>query len=194
MTSSTWDRTQLAVAEYTSLRAEIVQLTGLQTQLIGGTVVAFGVILSVGFEAGNTAVVLVYPLLSLVLGIAWLYKAHLITRIAAYLRERVEGRVGPGDLGWEHFVRTHPLPHRLLAYWGLRSVFPVTSVLAMVASHVVGSPRSALLALYAASCLVTAGTFVIFAVWREPAPELAGAGPGRAGRVRRGRPGVRRAW
>ncbi|PZG53993.1 hypothetical protein C1I98_05040 [Spongiactinospora gelatinilytica] len=114
VTSSTWDRTQLAVAEYTSLRAEIVQLTGLRTQLIGGSVVVFGVVLSVGFEAGNTAVVLVYPLLSLVLGIAWLYKAHLITRIAAYLRERVEGRV-------------------------------------------------------------------IFAVWREPAPELAGAGPRRAG-------------
>ncbi|RBQ15972.1 hypothetical protein DP939_32155 [Spongiactinospora rosea] len=176
MTSSEWDRTQLAVAEYTSLRAEIVQLTELQTQIIGGAVVALGVVLSVGFEAGNAAVVLVYPLLSLVFGIVWLYKAHLIARIAAYLREEVEGRVGRGDLGWERFVRTHPLPHRLLAYWGLRSVFPVTSVLAIMASHAAGPARSAPIVLYTASCLVTAGTFAIFAVWREPAPEIAGAG------------------
>lgn len=40
--------------------------------------------------AGSVAIVLVYPLLSLILGIVWLDKAHLITRIAACLRSEME--------------------------------------------------------------------------------------------------------
>lgn len=40
-----WDETQLVVAEYANLRAEIVKLTELQFQTTAVTVVAFGIIL-----------------------------------------------------------------------------------------------------------------------------------------------------
>jgi hypothetical protein len=171
-TSSGWDPTPLAVAEFTALRAEIVQLTGLQSQIITLTVVAFGAIVPVGLQNNNAAIVLVYPLLSLVLCIVWLYKAHLITRIAAYLRVGVEDRVGQHNLGWEHFVQRHPLPRGRFAYWGLRSIFPTTSLLAIGASIHVAKPSLALFVLYGLAFMVTATSLVVLILWREPAPEL----------------------
>ncbi|WP_433443705.1 hypothetical protein [Nonomuraea sp. CA-141351] len=166
----------MAVAEFTALRAEIVQLTGLQSQMITLTVVAFGAVLPVGLQARNAAIVLVYPLLALVLGIVWLYKAHLITRIAAYLRSGVEDRVGRHNLGWEHFVQQNPLPRGRFAYWGLRSIFPTTSILAIGASIAVATPSIALFVMYGLACIVTITSVMVFIVWREPAPEL---NPGR---------------
>ncbi|MGA4995470.1 hypothetical protein [Nonomuraea bangladeshensis] len=169
---SGWDPTSLAVAEFTALRAEIVQLTGLQSQIVTLTVVAFGAIVPVGLQNNNAAIVLVYPLLSLILGIVWLYKAHLITRIAAYLRSGVEDRVGQSNLGWEHFVQQHPLPRGRFAYWGLRSIFPTTSLLAIGASIHVAKPSIALLVLYGLAFMVTVASVVVFILWREPAPEV----------------------
>jgi hypothetical protein len=171
-TSPGWDPTPLAVAEFTALRAEIVHLTGLQSQIITLTVVAFGAIVPVGLQNGNAAIVLVYPLLSLILGIVWLYKAHLITRIAAYLRSGVEDRVGHHNLGWEHFVQQHPLPRGRFAYWGLRSIFPTTSLLAIGASIHVAKPSITLFVLYGLAIMVNVTSVVIFTAWREPAPEL----------------------
>ncbi|MEV4887929.1 hypothetical protein AB0K48_00870 [Nonomuraea sp. NPDC055795] len=156
----------------TALRAEIVHLTGLQSQIITLTVVAFGAVVPTGLQVRNAAVILVYPLLSLVLGIVWLYKAHLITRIAAYLRSGVEDRVGPHNLGWEHFVQDNPLPRGQFAYWGLRSIFPTTSILAIAASIAVATPSIAIFVLWGLACLVTLTSIVIFIMWREPAPEL----------------------
>lgn len=177
-----WDATQLAVAQYTSLRSEIVQLTHLQSQVISLTVVAFGTLLSVGFQARNAAIILVYPILSLVLGIIWLYEAHLITRIAAYLRTGVEARVGQHNLGWEHYVQDHPLPRGRFAYWGLRSVFPVTSALAIAASFAVAAPAIMFVIACVIAFAITLLTIVVFILWREPAPELFS---GRTSRPRR---------
>jgi hypothetical protein len=167
-----WDSTPLVVAEFTALRAEIVHLTGLQSQIITLAVVAFGAVLPVGFQAKNAAIVLIYPLLSLVLGVVWLYKAHLITRIATYLRTGVEDRVGRHNLGWEHFVQQNPLPRGQFAYWGLRSVFPMTSILAIGTSIAVATPSIALFVLYGLACVVTITSVMVFILWREPAPEL----------------------
>lgn len=179
--SPSWDPTSLVVAEFTALRAEIVHTTGLQSQIITLTVVAFGAVLPVGFQAKNAAIILIYPLLSLVLGVVWLYQAHLITRIATYLRTGVEDRVGRNNLGWEHFVRQNPLPRGRFAYWGLRSIFPTTSVLAITTSIAVATPSIALFVLYGLACVVTIANITVFILWREPAPEL------KAGQRPRGR-------
>lgn len=166
------DLTQLIVAEYNNLRSEIVQLIRLQFQVTTATMVAFGAILSVGFQARNAAVILIYPLLSLLLGIVWLFKAHMITRIAAYIRVGIEDRVGHQNLGWEHFVQDTPLPRGRFAHWGLRAIFPVTSIVAIVASLAVASPGVTLLLLYGLAFSVTIATIAVFVLWGEPSPEL----------------------
>jgi hypothetical protein len=169
-----WDATQLVVAEYTYLRTEVIKLMELQFQNIAVTVLAFGTVLSVGFQARNAAIILVYPLLSLILSIVWLHHANLIARIAAYVRTDVEDRVGYHYLGWEHFVRGNPLPRRHLAYWGMRAIFVASSILAILASLMVPGSSIPLNLLRGLAFAVTALTGVVFAVWAEPSPELSG--------------------
>jgi len=169
-----WDASQLVIAEYTNLRAEIIKLTELQFQTTAVCVVAFGTVLSVGLQARSAAVILIYPLLSLVLGVVWLHHAHLITRIAAYVREDIEDRVGHRIMRWEHAVQAKPLTHGLLAYWGIRAIFPVSSILALVAALPVPLSGAGVL-LYVPAGGTTMAAMVIFVVWREPSPELSGA-------------------
>ncbi|MER5650364.1 hypothetical protein [Streptosporangium sp. NPDC002524] len=160
------------MAQYTSLRAEIVSLTALQFQITAVTTVSFGAVLSAGFQVRNAAIILVYPLLSLVLGIIWLFKAHLITRIAAFIRTEIEDRVGRENMGWEHYVQAHPLPGRRLAYWGLRAIFPVTSLIAIGVSVAVASQGLAMIVSYVLAAIFTIVTFMVFFFWQEPSPEL----------------------
>jgi hypothetical protein len=168
---SGWNETQLVAAEYTNLRAEVVKLTELQFQTTAATVVAFGTILSVGIQMRNAAIILVHPILSFILGIIWLHYANLIARIATYLRD-VEDRVGHHNLGWENYVQAHPLPHGRFAYWGIRPVFIVSSILAVVASLPVATPSIAVVLLYVLAITVTVIGVTIFVIWREPSPEL----------------------
>ncbi|MEU3166977.1 hypothetical protein [Streptosporangium sp. NPDC006930] len=170
--SPQWEATQLKAAEYTSLRSEIVGLTSLQFQTTAVATVSFGAVLSAGFQVRNAAIILIYPLLSLALGIIWLFKAHLITRIAAYLRTGIEDRVGRENMGWEHYVQDHPLPRGRFAYWGLRAIFPVTSMIAIGASFALAPQGVAMTILYILSFTVTIGTIAVFILWREPSPEL----------------------
>jgi hypothetical protein len=168
-----WDETQLVAAEYANLRAEIVKLTELQFQATAATVVAFGTVLSIWIQVRNAAIILVHPILSFVLGIIWLHYANLIARIATYLRE-IEDRVGHRNLSWEHYVQAHPLPRGRFAYWGIRPVFIVTSILAVVASLPVATPSITVILFYVLAIMVTGATVAIFIIWHEPAPELNG--------------------
>lgn len=174
-TPPSWDATQLAVAEYTQLRAEIIKLTELQFQIVALTVVTFGTTLSVGFQFDNSAVILVYPLLSLTFIILWLHHAHRIVRIAAYMRLHFEQRVGLECIGWEHHVRRNPLPYRKFAYWGMRSIFVATALVAMLEGIIlVPSFDFPAVALICFSVLAALGTGATTWFWREPSPELDG--------------------
>jgi hypothetical protein len=170
--------TSLIVAEYTQLREEIIKLAELQFQIVALTVVTFGTVLSVGFQFNNPAAVLAYPLLSLIFVILWLHHAHRIVRIAAYTRQHLERRVGLDNLGWEHHVQGHPLPCRQFAYWGIRSIFVATALVASVEGtamvHTFGFRTDALICVSALAVLGTAGTTWF---WREPSPELDGPVP-----------------
>src|SRR4051794_12899968 len=86
----------LTLAEYSSLRAEILKLIELQSQFLAITVVAFGTIASVGFQAKNERMVLIQPVLALILGVLWMNNAHSICRCARYLR-KLEKRFSSKD-------------------------------------------------------------------------------------------------
>jgi hypothetical protein len=178
-----WDVASLVVAEYTQLREEIIKLAELQFQIVALTVVTFGTVLSVGFQFSSPATVLVYPLLSLIFVILWLHHAHRIVRIATYTRQQLEQRAGLDNLGWEHHVQSHPLPLRHFAYWGIRSIFVATALVASVEGAVMVHSFSLRAdALICVSVLASLGTAATTWFWREPSPELNGpvhaAGPG----------------
>ncbi|MFI7388428.1 hypothetical protein [Streptomyces sp. NPDC049813] len=166
-----WDASQLLVAEYTKLREEIIKLTDLQYQLVSLTVIAFGTVLSIGFQTQQAPIVLVHPLVSLILGLTWLHHTFRIHRIAAYIRTEVEQKVGLRTLGWEHFVQRTPLRPGRASYWSLRAVFPASSVLALASAGTLATAEPETLVLFILSGLATVVTAVVFFAWQEPAPE-----------------------
>jgi hypothetical protein len=117
------DGVHLAVAEYESLRAEILKLVELQFQIIGLTVLAFGTILSVGLQTKNAAIMLLHPLLSLILGVSWLNHAHGISRCAEYITQHIEAKLGVDYMGWENYVQRHPISGGRISFWGVRAIF-----------------------------------------------------------------------
>lgn len=165
----TFETTQLIVAEYQSLRAEILKLIELQSQLVALTVIAFGTVLSVGFQTQSPVIILIHPLLAAILGTSWLNHAHAASRIATYLRLEIEERVGSPGLHWESYVQKYPLPNAWFGYWGVRSIFMCSSVLAIIASSVVGSLGPAEWAVYVVALAITLGMTGMFFCWREPA-------------------------
>jgi hypothetical protein len=156
----------LQVAEYESLRAEILKLIEMQGQLIALTVVAFGTVVSVGFEAKNPAIVLVHPILALILGVSWMNHAHSVCRCAAYIR-RTERLADDPRFAWETFVQNKRVPMHYVGFWGVRSIFAISALIAVVASLGVGAPRGPVIALFALSCLVTAVLFWLSLTWKE---------------------------
>ncbi|MFD0000350.1 hypothetical protein [Nocardia sp. NPDC127526] len=161
----------LTVAEFISLRAEIVKLIELQTQLISLSVIAVGAVLGVAVQTKSASLAFVFPLLAIILGISWLNHAHAIHRYAAYLGRHLETRFGEEVLGWEKFVRQHPIRFGVIGYWGLRAVFMASSLAASVIGWTLVENRPAPLVLGAVSTLITVGTFVLFLVWQEDSPE-----------------------
>lgn len=163
-------RVELIVAEYESLRCEILKLIEMQSQLVSLAVIALGTMLSFGLQTQNSALVFVYPFLSLILGISWLNHSHAISRCAAYLSQELEPRCGTGVLGWEQFVRRNPLRFGMLGYWGVRSVFMGSSFASLVAGSILFRGGTDEIIIGASSYFATALTTTIFFVWREPSP------------------------
>lgn len=160
----------LIVAEYNSLRDEILKLIELQSQLIGLAVLALGVIMGVGLRSSNAAVMFVYPPLSLMLSITWLNHAHAVSRCADYLSDELEPRWGHAVLGWEGFVRRHPLPHAMLGYWGVRSVFIGSSVIAVLVGWSLIETRASAVVAGVLSTTTAVLTILLFLCWSEPSP------------------------
>jgi hypothetical protein len=175
----------LSLAEYQSLRTEILNLIGMQGQLIALTVVAFGTVLSVGFQAKNPAIVLVHPIVALVLGVSWMNHAHSVCRCATYIRKKENARGDMSRFGWEHFVQHTPVPMHYVGFWGVRAIFAVTSLVAVGASLGVKAPHGPVIALFALSCVVTAVLFWLSFTWQEiPADPDHRQTPGLAERLR----------
>jgi hypothetical protein len=157
----------LIVAEYASIRAEILKLIELQAQLIALTVIAFGTVLSVGFQTNKAVIVMIYPLLALILGISWLNHAHAIHRCGDYIAHQIEPKVGVQLMGWESFVRVHPLPKAMIGYWGVRAIFIGSSALSVIAGTVIPKHGLTVWVFYCAAIGVTILTTLVFLIWRE---------------------------
>jgi hypothetical protein len=154
------------LAEYSSLRAEILKLIELQSQILALTVVAFGTIASLGFQARNERMLLIQTVLALILGVLWMNHAHSISRCARYLR-KLEDRFSPADLGWEKYVAIQPHKIAWIGFWGVRAMFACTAVLALAASLAIRVPNGAGWLLFIGAAVVTLAIIALSVWWHE---------------------------
>ncbi len=124
---------ELIVAEYASLREEILKLTDIQSQIVVIALLSFGTILTVGTQIKNAPIMFTYPILVLFLAIIWANNAHGIDMLGMYIQNQIECKVGIENIGWENFSRKDRAPHSLIAFWGSRAIFPITQILALFA-------------------------------------------------------------
>lgn len=96
------------------MRAELLNQSTLQQQILTVTITALAALLTIAFETKNGLIPLTFPLLALFLALflalAWASNQRAITRIARFLREELEEElikagVLPEKLAWEHYVR-----------------------------------------------------------------------------------------
>lgn len=125
---------ELVVAEYTSLRGEIVKRIEIQHQLISLALIAPGTVLALGFQTNSSSLLLVYPLLGMFLSAVWLSNSFAIHDLAAYLQSHIQPPAGKDHAIWEQFrVSTDTRHLGLLHFWGTRGLFIGTEFLALLA-------------------------------------------------------------
>ena len=125
----------LMLAEYNALRAEMLKRTELQHQLLSLALVAPSTILAFGYQAKNAFPILLYPILALFLAMAWASNDRRVRQMGAYIRGRVEAKVGEENIGWEHFSTATRIGHigrfGTLNFWASRGIFLGTQLLTM---------------------------------------------------------------
>jgi hypothetical protein len=94
--------TQAVLAEYNSMRNEVIKRIELRYQIINLSLVISGVLFTTGFNSKQASVFLIYPFISSLLFSLWLHNGNAIMVIGTYLRDKIEieffDRKGPA---WE---------------------------------------------------------------------------------------------
>jgi hypothetical protein len=122
---------ELVVAEYTSLREEILKRIELRYQLLTIIITAFGAILAFGSQLKSAILIFLYPLLALCSMIIWLSNKYDIGQISSYIKG-IESKMGKENLNWESqraLIERQGM-ERLLSY-GSRGFFIITQLLAL---------------------------------------------------------------
>jgi len=173
-------RDQFALAEYNNLRMEILKMLELQSQLLNIIVIAFGTVVSVGFQTRNAAIMAIHPILALILGICWLNNNYAIIRAADYIRSRLEARFYENDCeGWEHYVLDYKISHARIGRLGERVIFSGSSLVAVLAAVYVGANNLWSIVVIMTAAVFTVATILLFLSYREggftPSTRLHGA-------------------
>lgn len=92
------------LAEYQSLREEILKRIEIRQQVLTFTLVVAGAILSYGTAKPDDGVILLlYPLLALFLAIAWMQSDVRAGEIGNYIKEQIETKLD--GIRWETYIR-----------------------------------------------------------------------------------------
>lgn len=134
----TWSdkaRLRYLLTQYRMLRAELLNQSTLQQQILTVTITALAALLTIAFETTNGLIPLTFPLLALFLALAWASNQRSVTRIARFLREELEDeliKVGvlPEKLAWEHYVRASRAKRGYLSFQVIstRGLFSIGSL------------------------------------------------------------------
>jgi hypothetical protein len=124
------DRTELSAAEqtfllaqYSSLREEVLKRIEIQHQLILGVLIALGSILTISAQGGASSILLFYSFLALFLALAWSQNDVRNRQITQFLSSNEEALLSDVSLGWEH-ARTSSR----LWIFGSRKVFAARGI------------------------------------------------------------------
>lgn len=90
------------LAQYNSLREEVLKRIELQHQLILGTLVALGTMLTVSTQPGSLSILLVYPVLAMFLTLAWSQNDTRNRQITRYIDQNEVIFLNDPSIGWEH--------------------------------------------------------------------------------------------
>jgi hypothetical protein len=128
------DTLPFVLAEYNALREEILKHTEIQHQFISLALIAPGTILAFGLQAKNAALILLYPALAMFLSIAWASQDRGNRIIGAYIRTRIESKIGEDLIGWEHFLvaNRNKFKRPSLNFLASRGIFIGTEILAIL--------------------------------------------------------------
>jgi ABC-type branched-subunit amino acid transport system permease subunit len=128
-------RLRYLLTQYRMLRAELLNQSTLQQQILTVTITALAALLTIAFETKNGLIPLTFPLLALFLALAWASNQRSITRIARFLREELEEEliktgVLPEKLAWEHYVRASRAKRGYLSFQvvSTRGLFSIGSL------------------------------------------------------------------
>jgi len=105
----------LFIAEYNSLRTEIVQRLSQQTILYQIAITAWGLMMGYALEKidekwfNDVILICVYPMLAFLISSGWAFNQTRISQIAQYLRAReLDITEKFGLIWWENYVRNEP--------------------------------------------------------------------------------------
>jgi hypothetical protein len=100
---------ELMIAEYNSLRDEIVRASDREMQLATVSIIALGTLFATGIQFKNANLIFIYPLLAFALAAMWVAEDKRIQAVGAYIWKRMEGDMnGVTYMWWEHFVADSP--------------------------------------------------------------------------------------
>jgi hypothetical protein len=91
------------LAEYQTLRDDILKRIEFRYQLINLVLVVAGTFLTVGLQFDNSAtILLVYPILALFLAAGWAHNGVVMVKIGRYIRDNIEPKLA--GLNWQTFT------------------------------------------------------------------------------------------
>ncbi|MCD4817293.1 MAG: hypothetical protein K8S23_01215 [Candidatus Cloacimonetes bacterium] len=113
--------------QYSSLRNEIIKRIEIKHQLISMLLIALGTFLAVGTKFSDI-VLLIYPILSLFITIAWKQNDFRISKIGKYIKETIEHKFLQNNqinlLGWENYFSVANLKKSIIE----KSVLPAKGI------------------------------------------------------------------
>ncbi len=148
----------IILAEYTSLKEEILKRIEIRHQLTSLALIAPGAIITVGVQAKNAFLILSYPILACLLSAVWLANLRAYHEVSTYIRTQIEPKLGRTNLNWQNVHYNTPHPFRLVGFLGSGGIFIFTELLAIFAGIFLADfniPMIILLALAILSVLLT---------------------------------------
>jgi hypothetical protein len=104
---------EAVLAEYSALRAEIIQMEQIQSNVFVLQLTAIAAILSFSLSShARTGFLLIVPVVSYALSRRYLLTDEIMNRISTYIAEELAPKT-QGDLGWEEWNRTQVRQARL---------------------------------------------------------------------------------
>jgi hypothetical protein len=153
-------RLRYLLTQYRMLRAEILNQSTLQQQILTVTITALAALLTIAFETKNALIPLTFPVLALFLALAWASNQRGVERIARFIRDELEEElinagVLPEKLAWEHYVRKTRARRGYLSFHVIstRGLFSIGSLVCVAAGAYFAHLDNAMMALFQGGAL-----------------------------------------